>query len=351
MKIAVAMSGGLDSSVTAALLKDAGHEVFGITMFVVPADETEGNYASDAAQQVAQVIGIPHHFIDLRHIFEERIISDFCTQYSLGRTPNPCVRCNRFIKFGILYDMARELGADMLATGHYARIEQRRSDGRHLLIKGIDRRRDQSYFLYSLTQAQLGRSLFPLGTSIKSRVKQIADEMKLPVASSESREICFIPTNNYGRFLRNRVRSGTAPGLIRDTQDNVLGEHRGIIQYTIGQRKRLGIAAEKPLYVVAIDSRSNTIVVGEREHIFNREFTVSGVNWIAIQKLSAPLTTKVKIRYLHPEVEAVVIPETDDAVRVKFKEPQMAITPGQSAVFYDGDVVIGGGTIEEVVRG
>jgi tRNA-specific 2-thiouridylase len=260
------------------------------------------------------------------------------------------VWCNRFIKFGILYEKARELGADILATGHYARIERLESDGRYLLKKGVARRRDQSYFLYALTQEQLSRTIFPLGTLTKGKVKEIAAELKLPVASSESREICFIPDNDYVHFLQRHVTSGMVSGVIKDMQGNVLGEHRGIINYTIGQRKRLGIAAAKPLYVVAIDSQSNTVVVGGREHIFNTEFMVSGVNWIAIPELSEPLTVRVKIRYLHPEAEAMVIPDAKDNVQVKFTEPQMAITPGQAAVFYEGDVVVGGGTIEEVVR-
>ena len=350
MKIAVAMSGGVDSSVTAVLLKNEGHEVFGLTMLVVPKDEATDSRVPAVARKVAQVLDIPHHVIDLRDIFAERIISEFCAQYSLGRTPNPCVWCNRFIKFGIFYEKARELGADILATGHYARIERRESDGRYLLKKGIDRRRDQSYFLHALTQEQLSRALFPLGTLTKVRVKEIAKEMKLPVASSESREICFIPDNDYVRFLQRHVTSGMVSGVIKDTQGNVLGEHRGIINYTIGQRKRLGIAAAKPLYVVAIDSQLNTVVVGGREHIFNTEFLVSGVNWIAMPELVKPLSVRVKIRYLHPEAEAVVMSEAEDSVLVKFKEPQMAITPGQAAVFYDGDVVVGGGMIEEVVR-
>jgi len=350
MKIGVAMSGGVDSSVTAALLKNAGHEVIGLTMLVVPLDEIENNHIPTIAQQVAQTLDIPHHIIDLRGVFAECIISEFCKQYSLGRTPNPCVQCNRHIKFGVLYVKARELGADVLATGHYAQIERRESDGRYLLKKGIDHQRDQSYFLYALTQEQLSRTLFPLGTLTKDKVKQIAAEVKLPVASRESREICFIPDNDYISFLRKHTALGTVPGMIKDKQGNVLGEHNGIINYTIGQRKRLGIAAQKPLYVVALDAKSNTVVVGDRQHILNTECIVTGVNWIAIPELSESISIGVKIRYLHVEAEAVIIPETGGKVRVKFSEPQLAITPGQSAVFYDGDAVVGGGTIEEVVQ-
>lgn len=350
MKIAVAMSGGVDSSVAAALLKEEGHEVIGLTMLVIPEDKTSSFNASDYARQVADAIGIPHHVIDLRKIFAERIISEFCEQYSYGKTPNPCVRCNRFVKFGFLYEKAKELGADMLASGHYARIEKDKTDERYSLRKGVDRRRDQSYFLYALTQEQLGRTCFPLGSLTKNSVKQIAGELKLPAVSSESREICFIPDNDYVSFLKERVKSGTGPGTIIDVRGNTLGEHRGIINYTIGQRKRLGIAAKQPLYVIAIDSRLNTVAVGEKEHLFSTEFMVSEVNWIRKVPLSVSLLAGVKIRYRHPEAEAVVISETEDTVRVKFKEPQISITPGQAAVFYDGDMVVGGGTIEEVVR-
>jgi tRNA-specific 2-thiouridylase len=351
MKIGVAMSGGLDSSVAAALLKNAGHDVFGLTMLVVPLEEIDSDHVTTIAQQVAQTLDIPHHIMDLRSIFAERIISEFCEQYRHGRTPNPCVQCNRYIKFGVLYQKARELGADVLATGHYAQIERRESDGRYLLKKGIDHRRDQSYFLYALTQEQLSHTLFPLGTLTKDMVRQIAAEMKLPVSSAESREICFIPDNDYISFLRKHTALGTLPGLIKDIQGNVLGEHNGIINYTIGQRKRIGIAAKKPLYVVALDAKSNTVVVGDRQHIFNTECIVAGVNWIVIPELSESLSVRVKIRYLHPEAEAVVMPEKDGSVRIKINEPQLAITPGQSAVFYDGDMVVGGGTIEEVVQG
>lgn len=350
MKIGVAMSGGVDSSVTAALLKNAGHEVFGLTMLVIPSDEIENSHIPTIAQQVAQTLDIPHHIIDLRSVFAERIISEFCKQYTLGRTPNPCVQCNRFIKFGVLCEKARELGADVLATGHYAQIERRESDGRYLLKKGIDRQRDQSYFLYALTQEQLSRTLFPLGILTKDKVKQIATEVKLPVASRESREICFIPDNDYISFLRKHTALGTVPGMIKDNQGNVLGEHNGIINYTIGQRKRIGIAAQKPLYVVALDAKSNTVVVGDHQHILNTECIVAGVNWITIPELSESLSVRVKIRYLHVEAEAVIIPETGGKLRVKFSEPQLAITPGQSAVFYDSDTVVGGGAIEEVVQ-
>jgi tRNA-specific 2-thiouridylase len=350
MKIGVAMSGGVDSSIAAALLQKAGHEVIGLTMLVIPENEAMDGHFPTIARQVAQVLGIPHYVVDLRDSFKECIISEFCRQYSLGRTPNPCVQCNRYIKFGALYEKARELGADMLATGHYAQIERRESDARYILKKGVDRRRDQSYFLFALTQGQLGRTSFPLGNFTKEKVKNMAEEIKLPVASVESREICFIPDNDYVKFLRKHTTSGTESGRIKDVQGNVLGKHSGIINYTIGQRKRIGIATKKPIYVVALDANSNTVVAGDRQYILNTECIVTGVNWITFTELSESLKVRVKIRYKHPEAEAMILPEANGAVRIIFDEPQLAITPGQSAVFYDGDTVVGGGIIEEVLR-
>jgi tRNA-specific 2-thiouridylase len=349
MKIAVAMSGGVDSSVAAALLKNEGHDVFGITMLVIPENEVIGNHISEIASGVADTLGIAHYTVDLRRVFADRIISQFCAQYAQGRTPNPCVQCNHHIKFGVLYDKAKELGAEALATGHYARIEQRAIDGRFVLKKGIDRRRDQSYFLYGLSQEQLSHAVFPLGNMTKDKVREIASRIKLPVTSSESREICFIPDNNYSRFLRKYSASGTEPGYIKDLKGNVLGKHRGIINYTIGQRKRLDISAKQPLYVLAIDDKSNTVIVGQQTDIYSEHCTATDMKWIAVSALSDTMKVKTKIRYKHPETEAMVIPEKGGKVRIKFTEPQMAVTLGQSVVFYNGDVVVGGGIIEEAV--
>ena len=346
MKIAVAMSGGVDSSVTAALLKKEGHEVIGLTMLVTSSEE-----AANASREVAQTLGISHHTFDFRDVFTKQIISDFCRQYSLGKTPNPCVHCNRLIKFGVLLEKAKELGAETIATGHYARIEKRTSDDRYLLKKGIDHKRDQSYFLYGLAQAQLASVIFPLGNLTKDRVRRMAVEMGLPVADrKESREICFILDNDYPHFLREHLSSENELGHIVDKQGNVLGKHNGIIDYTIGQRKGLGISSREPLYVVDMDSRSNTVVVGSKQVVYACEFFTTGLNWIAFEKFTAPMTLKVRIRYLHPETGAAITPIDDDKVNVKFTEPQMAITPGQAAVFYDGDVVVGGGTIERVLH-
>jgi tRNA-specific 2-thiouridylase len=345
MKIAVAMSGGVDSSVTAALLQKEGYEVFGLTMLVTPSDE-----AAIAAGEVAAALGIPHYTVDFRDVFSKEVISQFCLQYSLGRTPNPCVNCNRMIKFGELLSKAVDLGAASMATGHYACIEKQSDRGRFTIRKGVDTTRDQSYFLYKLTQPQLAAAVFPLGNMTKNSVRKIAAEIGLPsVRSKESREICFIPDNDYPRFLREHL-SAVPAGPIVDKQGKVLGKHNGIINYTVGQRKSLGISSPAPLYVIGIDAQTNTVIVGEKQDVFASEFIAVDLNWLSIEQIIVPVTLKVKIRYLHAEAEALITPVYDDKVSVKFTAPQMAVTPGQSAVFYDGDVVVGGGTIERVLN-
>ena len=346
MKIAVAMSGGVDSSVAALLLKKTGHDVFGLTMLVTPSD-----VVAVAARDAAQVLGIPHYTVDFRDIFNKQIISQFCRQYSLGKTPNPCVNCNKIIKFGVLQEKAMELGAEAMATGHYAQIEKQPANGRFVIRKGIDRTRDQSYFLYELTQNQLASAIFPLGGLTKQNVRKIASEMGLPaVKRKESREICFIPDNDYPGFLRAQLTAEIPTGKIMDKQGNMLGTHNGIIDFTIGQRKGLRIASSNPLFVVSIDSQSNTVIVGEKQDVYASEFIVNDLNWIAFERLLEPLTVKARIRYLHHEAEAVISPVDNEKVSVKFTGPQMAITPGQAAVFYEDDMVVGGGTIERVLH-
>jgi tRNA-uridine 2-sulfurtransferase len=269
----------------------------------------------------------------------------------LGKTPNPCVNCNRLIKFGALLEKARELGAEKMATGHYAQIEKRSADGRFVMRKGIDRTRDQSYFLYKLTQLQLADALFPLGNLTKDSVRKLALEMGLPaVKRKESREICFIPDNDYPRFLREQFTSEIPTGKIIDKQGKMLGTHSGIIDYTIGQRKGLGISSANPLYVVGIDGQSNTVIVGGKKDVYATEFIVGDLNWILFERLTEALTIKAKIRYLHHEAEAVISPLDNEKASVRFTEPQMAITPGQAAVFYEDDLVVGGGTIERVLH-
>ncbi len=341
MKVVIAMSGGVDSSVAAALLKKEGHEVIGATMQII----SSGNAEADA-RQVARRLGIPHHVMDFKDIFARRVIDNFCREYRLGRTPNPCVLCNKYIKFGVLWERARELGADFLATGHHARVERDETTGNYLLKKGADTQKDQSYFLCQLNQEQLSRTLFPIGNLTKDKVRQIARELELPVADRpESQEICFIPDDDYPGFLENHVPGATASGPILDREGNMLGQHQGLIYYTVGQRKGLGIATAEPLYVTAIEPDRNAIVVGTKEHTYGMELVADNLNWIAIARPEHPIRVKARIRYRHAEAEATVTPLDNDSVYVKFSEPQMAITPGQSVVFYDGDTVIGGGTI------
>jgi tRNA-specific 2-thiouridylase len=358
VRVIVAMSGGVDSSVAAAILKEEGYQVIGVTMQIWPSDKQAydvdrfggccGLGAIEDAKRVAYKLGIPHYVMNFRDIFAQKVIADFCQEYSLGRTPNPCIKCNQYIKFDALLEKAKGLGADFVATGHHARIGKNEASDRYLLEKGIDRRKDQSYVLYTLTQKQLEHTLLPIGNFTKARVREIAREFKLPVAAKpESQEICFIPDGDYPKFLKEYVSQTIRPGPILDRQGNTLGEHQGILFYTIGQRKRLGISAEEPLYVTAIVSERNVIVVGSKEEVYGAEFSASDLNWISLAKLEQPITAKAKIRYLHNEAEAAIIPIDEDKVQVRLKEPQMAITPGQAIVFYNGNTVIGGGIIEK----
>ncbi len=355
-KVIVAMSGGVDSSVAAALLRK-DYQVIGVTMQIWQSSSSSdspepdkaccGIDAIEDARQVAYKLGIPHYVVDLREAFNRQVIDNFCHEYSQGRTPNPCIRCNQFIKFGALLEKATELGADYLATGHYARIEPDATSGRYILKKGTDGSKDQSYVLYALTQEQLRRTLFPLGNLTKKRVREIARELGLPVADKrESQEICFVPDNDYSGFLRGYLPDSIKPGPILDKEGNILGEHHGIISFTIGQRHGMGLAAREPLYITGIDSLKNAIIVGAKAETYGKGLIATDLNWISIEKLDMPVTLMAKIRYHHNEATAEVKPMDDGRVHIRFEEPQMAITPGQAVVFYLGDRVVGGGTIE-----
>ncbi len=354
-RVLVAMSGGVDSSVTAALLQEEGFDVIGITMQLLERSHNWGGCCGldgiEDAKRVAHKLGIPHYVVNFREIFREKVISNFCEEYKHGRTPNPCIRCNQYLKFEDVLKKADELGAEYIATGHYARIEHDPHSQRDILKKGIDSRKDQSYFLYVMKQAQLRRTLMPLGNLTKDRVRQIAVEKELPVANKpESQEICFIPDNKYREFLKQHIPEAIIPGAIVDAEGKVIGQHQGIPFYTIGQRRGLGISAPEPLYVNALVPESNTIVAGRKADVYGDSLVASELNWIAVKKLSQPLDIKVRIRYLHQEADAVITPLDEDNVQITFQTPQMAITPGQAVVFYDEDTVVGGGTIIDTQR-
>jgi len=294
------------------------------------------------------VLGIPHYVIDMRKEFEEKVIADFCAEYKMGRTPNPCIRCNEFIKFENLLERSiSTMDADYLSTGHHVRVEYDTEKKRHMLRKGIDKEKDQSYFLYTLTQDQLARTLMPVGHFEKKDIRKKAEELNLPVAQRpESQEICFVPGNNYPQFLREQIPQAFQLGPIVDSEGNVLGQHEGILHYTVGQRKGMGIAASHPLYVVSIDAANNTIKAGPNKLLFDNELTASQMNFISVSELKNETTLKAKIRHKHTEADANVTPEKEDRVHVIFESPQRAITPGQAVVFYDGETVVGGGIID-----
>lgn len=344
-KVAVAMSGGVDSSVAAHLIMEQGMDAFGITM-MVGASET-ARAAEDAAS-VCRQLGIPHYVVDLRQAFEDLIVNEFCQEYLGGRTPNPCVTCNRLIKFGALMEKATALGAEFMATGHYVQVCYEPECGRYLLKKGVDTGKDQSYFLYGLRQDQLARARFPLGLLKKDEVRERARRLGLPTAErSESQEICFI-TGNYRDFLAQRGCGSGKSGSFIDKDGNVLGRHRGICHYTIGQRRGLGVSCGVPVYVAKIDSDTGNIVLAEEKDLWAKTLIAGKVNWIAIERLTDEIKVEAKIRYAAKPARARVIPEREDRVRVVFDKPQRAITPGQSVVFYWNDTVVGGGVIEGV---
>ena len=351
-RILVGMSGGVDSSAAAALLQEQGFDVVGVTLKLWPQDCVNraedkccGPQAVMDARSVSASLGIPYYLIDESAEFQKRVIGYFAEEYRAGRTPNPCVMCNQHLKFGTLLDRARQLGCDLVATGHFARVE-RTAEGRSLLLRGRDPRKDQSYFLFSLRQHQLARVLFPLGEKTKSDTREVARECGLRTADKEeSMEICFVPDNDYGRFLEQSKLVQRHPGEIVDTQGRVLGSHDGIEFYTIGQRKGLGISSSHPLYVLELDPANNRVIVGDESQLNRSEFTVDHCNWIPWDQPPESFECVAKIRYNHPGAAATVRPGPQETATVRLHAPARAVTPGQACVFYDGDRVLGGGWI------
>jgi tRNA-specific 2-thiouridylase len=359
--VVVAMSGGVDSSVAAGILKEQGWDVIGVTMRIWPCEDLEGQAEAPRgccgptavadARRVAAQLRIPHYVFDLRDVFQREVIDPFCEEYAAGRTPNPCIRCNRYVKFGALAERADKAGADHIATGHYARIEHNETAERWLIRTGIDAAKDQSYALYSLEQSQLERAVMPIGALSKNEVRERARGLGLPVAEKlESQEICFIVDDDYPAYVSRLLPSTAAPGPIVDSAGRRVGTHRGVAFYTIGQRKGLGVSGTpEALYVVDIDAQENTVVVGAERELYRTHVTAGAANYVARPSLTDSVRLAGKIRYRMPAQPCSVKGE-GRVLEAEFDAPQRAVTPGQAAVFYDGDTVMCGGVIERRAR-
>lgn len=344
-KIAVGMSGGVDSSVSALLLKEMGYDVLGVTLALSSDSKSE---AADS-KSVCDLIGARHILLDLRREFFSEVIEDFINSYKSGGTPNPCIVCNKKIKFGIMLDRVIGLGCSKIATGHYARIENQK--GRYIIKKALDITKDQSYVLYGLSQDVLSKTVFPLGEMTKEQVREIAEKNRLVNAKKkDSQDICFVPDGDYASFIEKTANFKSQKGNFTDTDGNVLGEHQGIINYTVGQRKGLGIALGRPRFVLSKDIQNNTVVLGDEEELFYKKVLVENVNYIPFDTAESDLKIKAKLRYRQTEDDAVLHPIDEKTVLLEFERPQRAPSFMQSAVFYEGDIVIGGGKIVKGVK-
>ncbi|MFC2088627.1 tRNA 2-thiouridine(34) synthase MnmA, partial [Calditrichota bacterium] len=355
-------SGGVDSSVAAILLNNQGYHVIGITMKLWDFENMGGNINQESgccslesfndAKLICASIGIPHYVVDFSKEFNENVVNDFVDEYLAGRTPNPCVQCNTKIKWSTLLDKAEQLGADYIAAGHYAQVQYNARSKRFELLRGLDEKKDQSYALWGLSQKSLSKTLFPIGKYTKNEVRNLAKQFNLRTAEkSESQEICFIPDNNYHRLLKKLKPElqNSSGGNFEDSNGNVLGTHDGYPFYTIGQRKGLGGGYTEPMYVVDIEAKSNKIVIGKRDELFHKKFVVENINLIKIDSINEPLKAKIKIRYNDIGHPGIIFPY-NNKIFAEFTEPQKSITPGQSAVFFDKNSVIGGGIIEKRIQ-
>lgn len=359
-RVLIAMSGGVDSSVAALLAQRSGYDCMGVLLKLFDGEDGEDSRgeraccsleSAEAARSVANRLGMPFYVFNFSEDFRREVVERFVRAYQQGETPNPCIDCNRFVKLGKLFRRAAELGCDYVATGHYAQVGRDPESGRWVLRKGLDESKDQSYFLYNLNQEQLSRLLLPLGGLTKPQVRALAEEAGFGNAHrQESQDICFVPDGDYAGFIQRYTKNQAPPGDFVGTSGQVYGRHKGIIRYTVGQRKGLGLSFPQPMYVCGIDPEKNQVVLGEDRELFSSRLTARDLNLIAVEEISRPMRVNAKVRYRHKEQPATVVQTGPDEMEVRFDQPQRAVTKGQAVVLYQGDAVVGGGAISAALR-